>query len=231
MIYAVANLHGSFNKFKKLLKEIKFNDNDVMYVLGDIVDYGDEPIELLCDLSMRYNVIPILGEHDYRAARLLSALDRMMREDVRPEPEVMAEMAEWMQNGGAKTIEGFRALDDDMKEGVLEYLEDMSLYEEVSVKGKDYILVHAGIAEYDEKTPLEDYMPEDFLSEPLDPNSELVKGSTVVVGHTPTYEIKGAQSGRIYHGEGSLFIDCGAAFDEPLGCVRLDDGKEFYIYD
>ncbi len=230
MIYAVSDLHGSFDKFKKLLKEIKFNDNDVMYVIGDIVDYGEQPIELLCDLSMRYNVIPIVGDHDYRALRLLKELDGMLKGGSY-DPTVLGEMTEWIQDGGQKTMEGFKALDDDMKEGVLEYLEDMSLYEEVEAKGKKYLLVHAGIADFDADSELDDYMPEDFIGESLDPDFALIEGVTLVVGHKPTYELDGAERGRIYHGEGSMFIDCGAAFDEPLACVCLDNGKEYYIYD
>ncbi|MBP3370399.1 MAG: metallophosphoesterase [Clostridia bacterium] len=230
MTYAVANLHGCLDKFQKLLKEIRFGDNDVMYVLGDIVDYGEEPIELLCDLSMRYNVIPIVGECDLRALELLRELDRMLG-GAMPDPEVIGKMSEWIQDGGAKTMEGFKALDDDMKEGVLEYLEDMSLYEEVEAGGRKYLLVHAGIAEYDANTPLEDYMPEDFIYESVDPEYPLIDGVTLVVGHKPTYEIDGAEKGKIYHGEGSIFIDCGAAYDEPLGCICLDNGKEYYIYD
>ena len=31
-----------------------------------------------------------------------------------------------------------------------------------------------------------------------------------------------------YNGK-SILIDCGAAFDEPLACLRLEDGEEFYI--
>ena len=231
MIYAVSNLHGSFDKFKRLLKEIRFNDNDVMYVLGDIVDYGEEPIELLCDLSMRYNVIPIVGEHDIRALRLLRELDKMLSGKASPDPEVIGEMTEWIKDGGHKTMEGFKALDDDMKEGVLEYLEDMSLYEEVEAGGKKYILVHAGIADFDPDASLDDYMPEDFISEPLDLERQLIDGVTVVVGHVPTYEIDGAQKGKIYHGEGSIAIDCGAAFGEPLACICLNNGKEYYVYD
>ena len=231
MIYAVSNLHGSFDKFKRLLKEIRFNDNDVMYVLGDIVDYGEEPIELLCDLSMRYNVIPIVGDHDYRALKLLGELDKMLSSGAMPSGDVVAEMTEWIQDGGQKTMEGFKTLDDDMKEGVLEYLEDMSLYEEVEVKGKKYLLVHAGIADFDADTPLEDYMPEDFISTPADLDAPLMDDVTLVVGHVPTYEIDGAQRGKIYHADGAIVIDCGAAFGEPLACLRLDDGKEFYIYD
>ena len=230
MTYAVANLHGCFNKFKKLLRKINFTDNDVMYVLGDIVDYGEEPIELLCDLSMRYNVIPILGECDLRALEMLTELDKMLG-GASPDPEVIGKMTEWIQEGGAKTMEGFKALDDDMKEGVLEYLEDMSLYEEVEVRGKKYLLVHAGIADYSADTDLEDYMPEAFICESPDPDYQLVDGVTLVVGHKPTYEIEGAERGKIYHGEGSIFLDCGAAYDEPLGCICLENGKEYYIYD
>ena len=230
MIYAVANLHGCFSKFKKLLKQINFNDNDVMYVVGDIVDYGEEPIELLCDLSMRYNVIPILGECDFRAFEMLTELDKMLG-GASPDPEVIGKMTEWIQEGGAKTMEGFKALDEDMKEGVLEYLEDMSLYEEVEVRGKKYLLVHAGIADYSAESDLDDYMPEDFIYESVDPDYQLIDGVTLVVGHKPTYEIEGAERGKIYHGEGSIFLDCGAAYDEPLGCICLETGKEYYIYD
>ena len=70
MTYVVANLHGCFDKFKDLLRKINFTDNDVMYVLGDTVDVGDESMALLCDMSMRYNIIPIVGEHDLRALKL-----------------------------------------------------------------------------------------------------------------------------------------------------------------
>ncbi|MBQ8140777.1 MAG: metallophosphoesterase [Clostridia bacterium] len=228
MTYVVSDLHGCFDKFKKLLKEIQFSDDDVMYVLGDIVDYGDEPMELLCDLSMRYNVIPILGDCDYRAYRLLTELNKMLSGET-PDAETLAEMAEWMQNGGQKTIEGFKALDDDMREGALEYLADMSLYEEAEVSGKKYILVHAGIADFDEDTPLEDYMPEDFISEALDVDRQYFADATVIAGHTPTYNVDGAENGKIYKGEYGIIIDCGAAFGETLGCLRLEDGKKFYI--
>ena len=228
MTYVVANLHGCFDKFKDLLKKINFTDNDVMYVLGDIVDHGEQPIELLCDLSMRYNVIPILGECDLRAYKLLTALNGMLEGDT-PDPEALSEMALWMQDGGEKTIEGFKALDADMREGVLEYLSDMSLYEEAEVNGKRYVLVHAGIADFDDDSPLEDYMPEDFISEAIDPDRRYFQDATIIAGHIPTYTVEGAEHGRIYRGEYGILIDCGAAFGEPLGCLRLEDGKEFYV--
>ena len=231
MIYVVSDLHGSNKKFQKLLEEIRFADRDIMYVLGDIVDYGEESIELLCDLSMRFNVIPIVGEHDYRAVRLLRALNDMLNDGVRPDSETIGEMAAWMEDGGTKVMEDFKALDADIREGLIEYLEDMSLYEELEVGKEKYLLVHAGIADYDPEVPLEDYMPEDFFSEAIDTQHELIDGVTVIAGHVPTYMIEGADNGKIYYGEGSIIIDCGAAFGEPLACLCLDNGKEYYIND
>ena len=228
MTYVVSDIHGCFDKFKELLRKINFTDNDIMYVLGDIVDYGEQPIELLCDLSMRVNVIPVLGEREFKAYKLLTALDRMLAEGSMPDPDVLSEMAQWSADGGATTIAGFKELDEDMREGVLDYLADMTLYEEVEVGSKQYLLLHAGIADVDEDTPLDDYQPEDFISEPLDLDRKYFDGVTIVAGHTPTYLVEGAQKGRIYHGDGVILVDCGAAFGETLGCIRLEDGKEFY---
>ncbi len=227
MTYVVSDLNGCMDPFEDLLRKIRFSDNDVMYVLGNIVDHGEKSMELLCDLSMRFNVIPVLGDRDYRALRLLTELDRMLK-GASPDPAVLGEMTEWITDGGQVTMEGFKTLDDDMKEGVLEYLADMSLYEEVTVGGKSYLLVHAGIADFEAGTPLEDYMPEDFISEPLDPARPLMDGVTVIAGHVPTYTVEGATRGKIYHGDGSILINCGVAFGEPLGCLCLENGKEFY---
>ncbi len=228
MTYLVADLHGCYDLFKRLLNTIQFTDDDVMYVLGDMVDYGEEPMELLCDLSMRYNVIPIVGDHDYRALRMLTELDKMLG-GASPDPEIIGEMTAWITEGGQKTMEGFKALDEDMKEGILEYLSDLSLYEEVTVKGQKYLLVHAGIAGFDPDTPLEDYMPEDFISEAADPDGVYFDDVTLVVGHTPTYTMEGAEKGKIHYTDGAIFLDCGAAFDEGLGCLCLETGKEYYI--
>jgi serine/threonine protein phosphatase 1 len=155
----------------------------------------------------------------------------MLTDGTRPDQETFAEMVAWMEDGGAKVMEDFKALDADMREGVIEYLEDMSLYEELEVGKEKYILVHAGIADYDPKLPLENYMPEDFINEPIDVNYELIDGVTIIAGHVPTYMIDGADKGQIYYGEGSIIIDCGAAFGEPLACLCLENGKEYYIND
>ena len=51
---------------------------------------------------------------------------------------------------------------------------------------------------------------------------------TIIVGHTPTSESNGGAD-RIFYGNGTIFIDCGLGRGGRLGCLRLEDGKEFYV--
>ena len=222
MTYVMANIHGNYQKFQSILSQISFRDEDILYVLGDSVDFGEESMELIADLSVRVNVYPIAGEHDFLAARMLKGFSKMLESGAAPDPDYIAEMTAWVQDGGQSTLEAFRALDAEQREGVLEYLEEMTLFEEVTVKGKEYLLVHAGIADYDPDADLYDYEPEDFFSEPLDASYSLVEGKTVVVGHIPT------KSGQIERGDGSIFLDCGVCEGGQLACLCLENGKEFY---
>ena len=227
MVYVVSNLHGNYSKFKRLLSMISFKDTDLMYVLGDIVDYGEESMELIGDLSVRYNVYPIVGEHDYIALKMLSGFEKMLKSGETPDKKFITQMTEWVADGGQSTLDSFRELDAEMKEGVLDYLSDMTLYEEIEVKGKKYLLVHAGIAGFKKGIDLEELKPEAFFSEALDLTKKYFDDVTVIVGHNPTTEDNGGD-GRIFYGNGSIAIDCGEERGGTIGCLRLDDGKEFY---
>ena len=171
-------------------------------------------------------MLPILGEHDYKAQYLLGEINDVLSGKT-PDPEVMEEVSEWLSEGGKNTVEGFRSLDEDMREGVIDYLSDMALYEEATIKGVRYILVHAGIADFDPSTPLDEYMPEDFISEPLDPNGKYFDDAIIIAGHTPTSKLGG--NGRIIHADGIKLIDCGASEGGHLACLCLETGEEFYV--
>ena len=222
MTYVMSDIHGNYQQFLSILDQISFGDSDTLYIVGDLLDYGEEAMELIEDISLRLNVYCVAGEHDFLAARMLSGFDKMLKSGATPDADYIADMTAWVKDGGQATLEAFRALDNDAREGVLEYLEDLMLYEDITVNGKRYVLVHAGIADYEADSDLEDYLPEDFFSEPLDSSYALMDDATVVVGHVPT------GSGKIERGEGSIFLDCGACEGGKLGCLCLDNGKEFY---
>ncbi len=221
MTYVVANLHGALDKYEALLKAIKFSKQDILYVLGDTADYGADSAALLTELSMCENVYPVAGEHDFLALRMLTGFDKMLKDGSMPAPEFAAEMTAWAAEGGSTTLEGFRALDSDMREGLLDYLSEFSLYEEVEAGGKEYVLVHAGICGFDAEKPLDEYEPADFFTVP--DNETYYSDRTVIVGHAPT------ASGKIERAGNLIRIDCGAKDGGSLGCLCLETGKEFYV--
>jgi NDP-sugar pyrophosphorylase family protein len=74
-----------------------------------------------------------------------------------------------------------------------------------------------------EGVELDTLEPEAFFTEALDMTKRYFDDKTVIVGHTPTVD------GKIQYGNGSINIDCGEARDGRVGCLRLEDMKEFYI--
>lgn len=58
MIYVISDVHGCFEEFKELLKVINFSDSDELYILGDMIDRGEEPIKLVQYLMLYPNIYP-----------------------------------------------------------------------------------------------------------------------------------------------------------------------------
>jgi hypothetical protein len=131
---------------------------------------------------------------------------------------------------GAKFAEGFRKLDADMREGVLDYLSDMALFEEITVKDEAYVIVHAGIRNFSEDVMLDELAPEDFIFESLDPEREYYEDKTIIAGHIHTNELPDPDPDMIYYGNGTIFLDCGSDKNGTLGCLCLDNGKEYYVH-
>ena len=81
MIYAVADIHGCYQEFLQLLEKINFADEDEMYILGDMVDKGPDPIRLIQDLMARPNIYPILGNHDFAVITVLRKFNGEITEE------------------------------------------------------------------------------------------------------------------------------------------------------
>ena len=114
MIYVMSDLHGCYDKYKQMLEKIQFNSNDTLYILGDIVDRGDEGIKILLDMMQRSNVVPLLGNHEFMAYSVLKKYNvEITAENYNKhlDSESIEMFENWMFNGGIPTCQAFSRLD------------------------------------------------------------------------------------------------------------------------
>ena len=226
MIYAVSDIHGCCDAWLQALEAVSFSDSDTMYVLGDAVDRGPSPIRLLRDMMARPNVIPLLGNHEYMMASVLRRLLVEITAD-NAENHLTAEdllgYAAWSRNGAETTLTDLRRLSREDQEDILDYLDEFSLFEEVSAGGRDYVLVHAGFEPFVPGRPLWEYGVEHTLFAVPAREEGYFSDRWLVTGHRPTPD------GRIRHVGQHFSIDCGCCFGGNLGVLRLDDLAEFYV--
>lgn len=50
MVYVMSDIHGCYDKYIRLLHQIELGKNDTLYVIGDIVDRGNDGIKILWDM-------------------------------------------------------------------------------------------------------------------------------------------------------------------------------------
>lgn len=232
MTYVMSDLHGEYRKYMGMLDKIAFSDSDELYVLGDVVDRGDEPVRILRDMSLRHNVYPIIGNHDYMAAAILKKICVEITEEnyaSQLDTALLDLLAMWQQDGGLTTLNGFRKLTGDERTALIGYIEDFAPYAYLSVGGINFILVHGGIPYEKRDVPLEEQDVRELITERMDYDRRYYNDRYIVSGHTPTAMIDRKYDGRIMRKNGHIAIDCGAVFGRPLGCVRLEDMKEFYV--
>ena len=50
MTYVMSDLHGCYDKYRQMLEQIGFGDDDTLYILGDVIDRGEGGIDILLDM-------------------------------------------------------------------------------------------------------------------------------------------------------------------------------------
>ena len=226
MIYAISDIHGRYDKYAALLRRISLKNSDALYVLGDVIDRGDHGIRILRDMMRRKNVIPILGNHEFMAKKVLKA-EAEFPESVDRISQTTA-YAEWMMNGGRTTEDGFLRLSPGEKRKAVEYLGRFLIYDEITVGGRRFHLSHT-LPEYGVKRGIHGVSVGAFVWGEPDYEIRYDPNVTFITGHTPTAFIDPAFRGKIWRGNGHVAIDCGAVFDGGrLGCICLDTMEEIY---
>ena len=83
----------------ELVQKINLSEEDHLYILGDALDRGPEPMKVILDILSRKNITYIIGNHDYlflyfirKLGLNLSQTENMSKEDI--EKKIWADIKE-----------------------------------------------------------------------------------------------------------------------------------------
>lgn len=239
MYYVLSDIHGQYKKFLAMLNKIRFSDEDQMFILGDVIDRGPQPLDTLMHILSEPNMQLLIGNHEHMMMEAYASPDNI---------------AIWVQNGAEKTIKQLDKLSAESQLSLMRALERCPLViPNLRVGKRSFYLTHAAPAPFYLDSPLYYYQAIDDMREAivwdrdisalgLSPAEKMSKdafkryrGRRMIIGHTVTKRSRygvttstGApRISRNYKGH-VINIDCGCANNLVLGCLRLDDLAEFY---
>ena len=215
--YVISDIHGQFDAFMRLIEKIEFGYDDEMYILGDVIDRGPQSLECVKWIMEQDNILTLMGNHE------LLFLDSYLHDTT----------------GLYNTItEARESLSNDEMKKIINWIMDIPECKIVKMKDKVFYLNHTQVAsqEYFE-TELTDRMFPSY-DRYMKYNDLKIKDFICIYGHIPVMQMrawhKQEASNKIWKNkDGSVIdIDCGAGYPEQggcLGCLRLNDLKEFYV--
>lgn len=233
MVYVTSDLHGcNLAEFQSLLKKAGFSEKDFLFILGDVIDRGPFGVEWLLWLLEQTNVQLILGNHEALMLACSFLFEEVTEESLdRLTAEQLMLVESWIENGGSCTMSALRKLlknDPESVRSIVDYLEDAPLYDTVQVNGRDFILVHAGLGNFDPERSLEEYESDELLLTRPSLETRYCDDATVIFGHTPVSYL-GGEDGKALHTDTWVCIDTGAAMGKTPMLLCLDTMEEFYI--
>lgn len=131
-IYVLSDVHGHKAALDEALGLASPGDSDAIYVLGDMVDRGPEPLGVIQLVRSLPNAHVLMGNHE-----------RMLVDILRETGDM--DSFTWALNGGVATALGLDALDKDELAELVDWVEALPLFDVVDTATRRYILVHAGI--------------------------------------------------------------------------------------
>lgn len=256
--YVFSDVHGHHKTLERLLESVAPADEDTIWILGDMVDRGPDPVAVMRTCRNLPNSHILMGNHE----------DMML--EAFKHPSDIAVRFQWQMNGGATTASGLAALSEQECLDYIDWADNLPLGAHVVVNEQAYLLVHAGIRplNFSARSRWSDitmdallryqnaedvlWIRDEFWGQPTGFVDERGEGPIVIAGHTPVPYVEELadlydRPARNEEGECQIMhlgaceatggvadrwaIDCGAAGGAGwgrIGMVRLDDGAEFY---
>lgn len=256
--YVFSDVHGHHRTLERLLESVSPADEDHIWILGDMVDRGPDPVGVMRTCRGLNNAHILIGNHE---SMMLDAFNH---------PHNPAVRFQWEMNGGATTASGLATLSEAEVIDIIDWVDNLPLGAHVTVEDRSYLMVHAGLRplNFSSKSRWTSatmetllryqnaeevlWIREDFWGQPTGFLDENGRGPIVIAGHTPVPYVEDIadnfdRPARDENGDCQIMhlgaceatggvadrwaIDCGAAGGAGwgrIGMVRLDDAAEFY---
>lgn len=227
MVYVISDLHGyPLERFERLLASASFGEEDVCYVLGDVIDRGADGAALLRYILAHPRMHLIRGNHEAMMLQCRFALEDDLKEYT--ESQLMA-LRRWLSNGGNPTLDGLSCLSYRQATALLDQVEQTPLYKFIEVKGQRYLLTHSGLGNFHIDKPIEQYTERELLWHRPCWEESYFPDTVVVFGHTPTLFLNVEACGRVLRTKTWIDIDTGAALANEPTLLCLDTMEEFRL--
>lgn len=226
-IYVISDIHACLYTLKKILKKIKFNNDDYLVINGDLIDRGGpHNLELVKYISSFNNICLIRGNHE----------EFYLRADINE-----LDYSQWYAWGGKNTIMELKRASIDDRLFFHNYIVKTPLFATIKIDEKEFFVSHNGfnlnldiIKKNDiilnKETVLTQYNKDwfnFFISSDINFAPKLLLEKHWIVGHYPTLNI--INESKIYKRKMSTHIDCGATYDYGcLGILCLNKNIEYY---
>lgn len=131
-IYVTSDAHGHLRALDRALELAAPGSDDTLYVLGDMVDRGPEPVGVLQLVRSIPGVHVLMGNHE-----------RMMLDALLHDSDI--DLGTWALNGGYATAPGLDSLPREEFSDLIDWIANLPLYDVVETPERAFILAHAGI--------------------------------------------------------------------------------------
>lgn len=234
--YVMSDLHGDYRAMKSVLNKANFNENDVLYILGDIADRGEDFYKIFSFVKSSKNVIMLSGNHEENLIKFIRkfrdipirsydfCLSCAKLDDIKN-----FYMLQYSIESVAREC-GEERTYDVLRNEILPFLLKLPAYKTVEVNGRKFFLCHAGV---DYSLPIEKQTREILtrIRQPFNSQDKDFYGYTVIHGHTTVQNLtKDKVAGDVLFGKHKISIDGGASakVNGRLNLLRLDDMQVFY---
>lgn len=131
-MYVTSDAHGHVRALDEALELAAPGNQDHIFVLGDMIDRGPSPIEVIKLVRGLPNVHVLMGNHE-----------QMLLDTLRSSDE--GDVFTWAFNGGSTTMAGLDALPHTEYLDVMDWLGHLPFFAITQTLERSWILVHAGI--------------------------------------------------------------------------------------